>query len=168
MRYVRNYPIMVSRRQFLHIATVGTLALAGCTGDSGGQSPTEQMEGTTTAPSDGGAGRVVEMVNTAFDPVTASVDPGTTVKWVNNDGLRHDVTAAHFHDTAASWEFSKTLSGGESTTFTFDEQGVYEYYCTIHGKGTMCGAVLVGDVTLEKSLPCESGSDGGGNGGEGY
>lgn len=155
----------VTRRRFVTLATTGSLGLAGCTGgDDGGegqQSPTE-----TTAPTGTGddtVGRSIEMVNTAFDPIRVSVDPGTTVEWVNEDGFDHDITAIQFHDNAADWSFSKTLSGGESTTFTFEEMGVYEYYCSIHGEGTMCGAVLVGGATIESSLPCEGG--GGDDGG---
>ncbi|WP_435120038.1 cupredoxin domain-containing protein [Halolamina sp. C58] len=153
----------VTRRQFASIAAAGTLTLAGCTGgnnDGGGQSPTETATATSSETANGAAGTSVAMVNTAFDPVRVSIDAGTTVEWVNDDGFEHDVTATQFHDSAADWSFSTTLSGGESTTFTFEEQGVYEYYCTIHGE-SMCGAVLVGGATLEPSLPCESGGDDG-------
>lgn len=105
----------------------------------------------------------VEMENTAFVPKRLSVEPGTTVEWVNRDGYAHDVQSAQFHDTAASWDhYSGDLEQGDTTTFTFDSAGVYEYYCTIHGRSTMCGAVLVGDVSLDQSLPCEESDDDGG------
>lgn len=99
--------------------------------------------------------RTVEMIDTTFDPERVSVEPGTTVRWVNQDSYGHDVTAAKFHDSAADWSFSETLGGGESTTYTFEDAGIYEYYCTIHGESNMCGVVLVGDVTLDQDLPCE-------------
>ena len=120
-----------------------------------------------------GADTTVTMVNTAFDPVRASVDPGTTVEWVNEDGFAHDVTSTRFHDSAAQWDIGEEVSSGGSVTHTFDGEGVYEYYCTIHGETSMCGAVLVGDASLpEGALPCESdgdgsGDDGGGGGGDG-
>lgn len=174
------YPHMtLDRRRFLSITVAGSIGLAGCGGngddggDGDGESPTEteSTDDTTTSSMDGtttpSAGTTVKMANTSFDPVRASVDVGTTVEWVNEDGFDHDVTAEQFHDAAVDWTFSETLSGGETTTFTFDSTGVYEYYCTIHGKGNMCGAVLVGDVSLDQSLPCED-DGGGGNGGGGY
>lgn len=36
----------------------------------------------------------------------------------------------------------------------FEEPGVYEFYCSVSGKETTCGAVLAGDVELAGSLPC--------------
>ena len=115
-----------------------------------------------TADGTAGADTTVTVVNTAFDPVRASVDPGTTVEWVNEDGFTHDVTSTRFHDSAAQWDIGEEVSSGGSVTHTFDGEGVYEYYCTIHGESRMCGVVLVGGSSLDEPLPCEGG-DGGGN-----
>jgi hypothetical protein len=46
-------------------------------------------------------------------------------------------------------------TGGETTSYTFESAGVYEYYCSIHGQGRMCGVVLVGGATKPGPLPCE-------------
>lgn len=109
-----------------------------------------------------GTTATVEMENTAFVPERLSIEPGTTVEWVNRDGYPHDVQSAQFHDTAASWNhYSGNLGEGDTSEFTFDADGVYEYYCTIHGRRSMCGAVLVGDVSLDRALPCEDGDGGG-------
>lgn len=153
-----------SRRRFIQLATASGIALAGCTGgdaDGGGATATQ-----TPTPT-GDSGTVVSMVNTSFDPVRASVDPGGTVEWVNEDGVAHDVTAAQFHDAAADWELSTDVPAGERTSHTFEASGVYQYYCSIHEKGAMCGAVLVGDASLDASLPCED-SDTGDDDGGGY
>ncbi len=101
----------------------------------------------------------IDMDNTAFEPVKASVAPGTEVRWTNQDSFAHTITSTQFHDTAAEWEFDREVSAGETASYTFDESGIYEYYCTIHGKGSMCGAVLVGDVALDEELPCEGSLD---------
>lgn len=75
--------------------------------------------------------------------------------WQNGDSANHRVVSVQFDDTAACWQFrSQSLRSGDSVVYTFDSEGVYEYFCRIHGKG-MCGAVLVGDVTLGQPLPCE-------------
>ena len=112
----------------------------------------------TATPDQGveGADTTIEAVDISFDPLRASVGVGTTVGWVNRDGVAHTVTSARFHEKARSWEKDVQIGSGETTTHTFEEAGVYEYYCKIHGRETQCGAVLVGDVTLEEDLPCES------------
>jgi len=108
------------------------------------------------------------MKDTAFHPVRTSVEAGTTVTWTNEDSYGHTVAAATLTDGATQWSFETgTLNNGDTATHTFDQKGVYEYYCTIHGKDTMCGAILVGGASLDASLPCESGSSSG-SGGGGY
>lgn len=170
----------VSRRGFTRAWVAIAAALAGCLGGPGGgtapDSPTAEPEPTadgaesTDAPADGTtttapsptaepktepAAATVELVDRAFDPVRASVATGATVRWVNRDGVGHDVTAAAFHDVAADWALSEPLSAGGSVSHRFEEPGVYEYACTVHGRSVMCGAILVGGATLDERLPCE-------------
>src|SRR6476620_723459 len=40
-----------------------------------------------------GSPNTVSVKNMAFSPASLSVTPGTTVTWVNNDGVAHTVTA---------------------------------------------------------------------------
>lgn len=148
----------LTRRHVLSAASLGAVALAGCTG---GQTGGGQM-------TDDGDGGTISMDNSAYQPLEAAVSPGTTVTWVNEDGVGHTVTSTQFTDGAASWEFDVQIAGGESASFTFDDAGVYEFYCTVHGESTMCGAVLVGDVSASGSLPCDDGSGSGGGGGGVY
>lgn len=117
---------------------------------------TETPNPTTTAqPTDDG--QTVAMTGSTFSPVRLEVPSGTTVVWENQDSYGHTIVDAQFHDEAESWSFeSETVGSGESATFTFDSSGVYEYYCDIHGRSQMCGAILVGGATLDASMPCES------------
>ncbi|WP_396611051.1 plastocyanin/azurin family copper-binding protein [Haloferax sp. S1W] len=182
------------RRTFLATATVTMPLVAGCTGSDGGGGGEEQTTTTTTEPTPTPTTTettestptttettttespttetqttpapdvTITMRNTAFQTVRAEVETGATVEWVNEDGYGHTVTSAQFHDGAESWSFARQVPGGGSVSHTFDSPGIYEYYCTIHGDGTMCGAVLVGGASLDKSLPCEDDtSDGGGD-----
>ncbi|MFB6146376.1 MAG: plastocyanin/azurin family copper-binding protein [Halobacteriaceae archaeon] len=115
------------------------------------ESTTSTTTTTTPAPE-----VTVEMAASAFDPVRADVAVGTTVVWTNRDPYGHTVESARFHETAADWAFeTETLGQGDTAAYTFETAGVYEYFCTIHGRDNMCGAVLVGDVSLSKTLPCE-------------
>lgn len=65
------------------------------------------------------------------------VTPGTTVTWTNNDTMPHSVTA---DDNSFD---SGTLLAGQTFSHTFDAVGTFSYYCTIHGRPSMSGAVQV-------------------------
>ncbi|MFB6133335.1 MAG: plastocyanin/azurin family copper-binding protein [Halanaeroarchaeum sp.] len=104
------------------------------------------------------------MVDTSFDPVRTALATGGTVTWKNEDQFGHDVTARMLTDAGAEWAFSSgTIGAGETTQYTFEEAGAYEYLCTIHGPDTMCGVILVGEPQYDATLPCEGdGNPGGG------
>ncbi len=77
----------------------------------------------TAAPGETVAVRIEDFV---FEPGNLVVQPGATVTWTNYDGAPHDATADD-----GSWK-SKLLNEGESDSRTFDEEGTYRYYCSIH------------------------------------
>lgn len=178
-----------TRRRLLGALSTGvTIGLAGCSQGTGGTTGTTDTttvettetatttESTTTSPEtttsmepttaetsteSESATASVAIPGFEFSPIRIGIDPGTTVEWTNQDSAGHNVVSDQFHEKAVAWEFeSATLSQGESTSYTFEESGVYEYFCSIHGAETMSGAVLVGDVSLEQDLPSEG--DGGG------
>ncbi|MEE8420384.1 MAG: cupredoxin family copper-binding protein [Dehalococcoidales bacterium] len=68
----------------------------------------------------------VEISGFAFKPDTLTVPPGTTVTWTNLDGPAHTVT------TRETRYDSKLLPTGDTFSYTFEQNGTYEYYCTIH------------------------------------
>lgn len=97
----------------------------------------------------------VEIDDDTFRHMRKRVEPGTTVVWRNVGSTSHVVDSVQFHETADQWQFrTQTLRLGDSSVYTFDEDGIYEYYCGLQGEDT-CGVVLVGDVSLTRSLPCE-------------
>lgn len=103
---------------------------------------------------DGQADAAVTIRDLAFDPAVLEIEPETTVEWVNEDEIAHAVTSAEFNGRSAEWELNSELSPESRAQFTFEERGVYHYYCGTHGENTMCGAVLVGDDLQEGTLPC--------------
>lgn len=111
------------------------------------------------------AATTVTAIDFAFDPKRVSVETGTTVEWTNDDGVAHDVVNAQFHDAAEQWNFDEDLPAGATVSHTFESEGIYEYYCSIHGQSSMCGVVLVGGASLSGDLPCEEGGGGGMGGG---
>lgn len=80
-----------------------------------------------------------------FDPAFVTVDAGTTIEWVNTDGVFHTVTSTDDLDNRSGGgeEFDATISS-EGDTFEWDaeEPGRQPYYCSPHA-GFMYGAIDV-------------------------
>jgi len=147
------------------LTTFGMFAVAaalgaGCAGeDTGGAaSGGEPATTTTVAPATtqdggtgggrgdygggggGGSGRqagsgAVRIADFAFAPDSSSVKVGDSVKWTNQGGATHTVTA---DDGAFD---SGNLASGKAFSFTFDEAETYAYHCNIHK--SMTGRVTV-------------------------
>jgi plastocyanin len=75
------------------------------------------------------------MAGRAFSPTTLTVDAGTAVRWRNNDGREHTVTAAD-----RSFD-SGVMAVGATFTKVFSTPGTYRYLCAIHPD--MTGTVAV-------------------------
>lgn len=140
---------MIRRRTFLGgVATSILAVLAGCTG--GNTTGGATVEETSS----------VSMTGSQFDPRNIHVDTGTTVTWSNDDETEHTVTSA-----SDNWSMNTTVPGGEQTTHTFDESGVYDVYCSFHGSSDLSGMSMkvgVGDATIDE--PLGGGPDDGGGG----
>lgn len=81
----------------------------------------------------------VTITNFAFQPQELTIPAGTTVEWSTEVG-RHTVWA----DDGAFQ--SDTLKAGEQFTHTFEQPGVFHYYCDNHGdKG---GKDMAGVITV--------------------
>jgi plastocyanin len=76
----------------------------------------------------------VWMDHNSFIPVTLIVTPGTSVRWVNNSAVIHNVV----HETGL---FNQVLNPGQAYSYTFAEAGTYNYECTIHPG--MTGTIVV-------------------------
>jgi plastocyanin len=127
-----------------------TLAAAGCGGsDNNGSSSSSSSapstsssgsgssSGGTAAPASGAGDVTIKMQSIQFAPKTRAVKLGQTVKWVNDDGVDHNVTA----ESGASF---KSNDFGQGGTFTFKptKAGTITYSCTIHPG--MTGSLKVG------------------------
>ena len=74
----------------------------------------------------------------AFQPSVTYIEAGAKVTWRNDDVLDHTVTGAN-----GSWGDETNLTEGDTVSYTFEEEGVFPYYCAYHP--SMVGAVVVGD-----------------------
>ncbi|MBV8491059.1 MAG: cupredoxin family copper-binding protein [Candidatus Eremiobacteraeota bacterium] len=77
----------------------------------------------------------VHIKNFAYAPATLTVKPGTVVRFVNDDGEAHTVTA-----TDKSFD-SAGLDTGDAWTHDFATPGKYAYFCALHPY--MHGTVVV-------------------------
>ena len=67
----------------------------------------------------------------AFVPASLEVRVGTTVTWTNGDRIDHTVTSGE--PDAPDGLFDGLLPDkGTTFSWTFDEPGVYAYFCGIH------------------------------------
>ena len=74
----------------------------------------------------------VLMHNDAFTPTHIQVTMGTTVTWINQDSVPHNVTLSPVVLTASNnWE-SGLIYPGQSYSYTFTSRGTFQYYCQEH------------------------------------
>lgn len=77
----------------------------------------------------------VVIKNLSFNPSNLTVKLNSTVTWINEDSLTHTVTA----DNGL---FNHDLEAGQSFSFTFGQEGSFDYHCSIHP--SMKGRITVG------------------------
>lgn len=69
----------------------------------------------------------VNIKNLSFAPPTLDIKVGTKVTWINSDNVPHTVTS-----DSGNLLNSRTLSPGQSFSFTFTNPGSTSYHCAIH------------------------------------
>jgi plastocyanin len=126
------------RRSLVICGLAFALLAAGCGSSGSGSSPSSSP--ATTLAASGGAVTKVTLKNIQFNPKTVTVKAGTTVEWVNDDSVSHDVTK----DTGPGPQFSSgsgNLAGGDTYKITFKTPGTVSYECTVHPG--MTGTIVV-------------------------
>jgi len=81
---------------------------------------------SASAPAPPSNARVVRIRNFAFEPAQVTVSSGTTVWWINCDGVVHTSTS----DTGV-WD-SGSISGGAAYSRAFSAAGAFAYHCIPH------------------------------------
>ena len=113
-------------------STVVALVAWACGGGSDGDAYGERSAVEVT-----GASVTVEMKDIEFHPKGIKVKPGTTVTWVNEDSVIHNV-----RQVESVFLSPDVLREGDTFTYTFDKPGTYRYQCTYHHPN-MNGVVIV-------------------------
>ena len=103
--------------------------------------PTEKMAAMNVITYDSDKVDVV-IDELSFLPPFIHIKKGTTVTWENRDKVEHTV-AFHNKKTPTQVTESDVLKTGNTHTYTFAEEGVYDYICGIHP--FMRGGIIVGN-----------------------
>jgi plastocyanin len=102
---------------------------------------------------------VAMTVSRRFDPEDLEVKVGQTVTWVNDSSEAHTVTALQDEIPSSAEYFSSggfssqdearsnlsegLVTEGEEFKWTFEEPGIYRYYCIPHQDDGMQGTIEV-------------------------
>tara|TARA_B100001123_G_scaffold144814_1_gene168149 strand:- start:11377 stop:13332 length:1956 start_codon:yes stop_codon:yes gene_type:complete len=95
---------------------------------------------------------VVRVVDDEYSPKILNIPVGGTVLWQSDGANDHNVIAYDGSWQAVSSDYFEygIITKGDQYEYTFNQAGVYEYYCPFHGtnqKG-MVGMIVVGDVSI--------------------
>ena len=83
----------------------------------------------------------VDISDFTFNPGTVTIQVGDTVTWTNNDAMPHTATST---DDPAT--FDGEMQPGESFSFTFEEEGTFDYFCEIHPQMEATVVVEAADI----------------------
>ena len=89
-----------------------------------------------------------ELDNSCFEPHIVRIESGDTITWINNDDAIHVVTSGNPNDGSNGFFDSGFMEMNGTFSFTFDMEGNYEYFCTLHP--WMNGFVTVGNVEFQE------------------
>ncbi|KKG16739.1 hypothetical protein EO98_14895 [Methanosarcina sp. 2.H.T.1A.6] len=123
------------KKLIIFLIILGVFFAVGCVEnkDSGETAPTTPVEEADNRGAAGNEENVtgaeddivdIEIRGYKYIPQNLTVKVGQTVRWTNNDTVLHDVVGSGIK--------SEYLQKGEAFTYTFEEEGTYEYVCKIH------------------------------------
>jgi plastocyanin len=96
-----------------------------------------------------------------FDPIGVLIEPGQTVRWVNEANV-HTSTAYHpdndghalrIPNAAEPWDSDYLVEPGDRFELTLTLPGVYDYFCAPHEMAGMVGRIIVGEPSGPGTLP---------------
>src|SRR5437762_11977351 len=135
----------------LLLATRSSVALAAPASGGGGHAcPEPQSDSHTTQ---------VDVKEGCMLPTVVRADAGATITWTNRDEALHTVTGTDVRSGrpgAGSWGSLEELAQNETFSHTFNDSGVFPYYCMLHPG--MIGAVVVGNGVPEHPYTAGTGA----------
>ena len=77
-------------------------------------------------------GNYVVSGGAVYLPLNLEINPMTTVQWINDDVVQHTVQSQDKFGKIIGLFNSIPLNTGETFEFKFTEEGIYNYYCSLH------------------------------------
>jgi len=65
-------------------------------------------------------------------PLNLEIPAGSTVTWVNDDSVPHNIQSMDMEGNVIQLFNSPPLETGDRFEFTFEDEGIFKYYCTFH------------------------------------
>jgi plastocyanin len=96
--------------------------------DSTEESVSEVMEATIIIPN----GNFDVSSVGFYSPLNLEINAGTTVIWANEDSVPHTIQSQDEVGKVIDMFNSASLNTGDRFEFTFEESGVYNYFCSFH------------------------------------
>lgn len=135
------------RRAFILASTGAAATITGC---SGGDNESED-DGSGDLPMEA----TVSINDRQFDPRVVHIAVEGDVTWENNSDESHRLHAVRFHSESTGWRLRRSVEPGESVSYTFESNGLFDVTDPNLGESEMCGRVRVGSADEGQSLPCE-------------
>ncbi|RMW35852.1 MAG: hypothetical protein EA443_01660 [Nitrosopumilus sp.] len=85
-----------------------------------------------------------ETDDSCYLPPSLNIEPNQVVLWDNKDSSAHTVTSGTPDEGTSGIFDSGIIAAGEKFSFKFEENGSYDYYCTLHP--WMIGSITVGET----------------------
>jgi len=67
-----------------------------------------------------------------YSPLNLEITVGTAVTWINDDSVPHNIQSMDDSGDVIQLFNSPPLNTGDKFEFTFEESGVYNYFCSFH------------------------------------
>jgi plastocyanin len=96
-----------------------------------------------------------------FDPIGLLIEPGHTVRWVNEANVHtstaydpaNDGHALRIPQAGEPWDSGYLVEPGDQFEVTLTVPGVYDYFCAPHEAAGMVGRIIVGQPGGPGTLP---------------
>jgi plastocyanin len=110
-------------------------------------SRTNQTQSHFTVQIPFGAGKPANLFE-YYTPSSIHIKKGDSITWINNDAVSHTVTAARLN-SGLIWP-QESKEGKSDFSHTFDQSGIFSYFCQIHPY--MSGTVYVDVEETQRQL----------------
>jgi plastocyanin len=67
-----------------------------------------------------------------YSPLNLEIPVGSSVTWVNDDSVPHNIQSIDINGRVTQMFNSPPLNTGDRFEYTFDDEGVFKYYCSFH------------------------------------